>query len=317
VTSIIGAGLSGLIAATQFPQAQVYEVNGPECIAHKAVLRFRSDVLSRLIGIPFRKVMVRKSIYSNGAHHSANIDLANNYSRKTNGGYLDRSIWKLDPSERFIAPENLQQQLVAFAGNRIHWETAVTPEELRDEHRSEPIISTMPMPVLMKMLDWPLLTTNFSFKRIVVDRFRVNGADLFQTIYYPDASTSMYRASITGDLLIMERIEGNAEVPQTEPDYDMVLRSFGLRASDCTPIELGHAQRFGKIAPILDSWRRRAIYTATVKHGIYSLGRFATWRNILLDDVVDDIAIIKRMISQGHYGAAIQHSSKVTEEDAT
>ena len=96
---ILGAGLSGLIAATQFPNATVFEANGPEHLSHKAVLRFRSDSLSRLTGIPFRKVTVRKSIWHEGKHVAPNIQLANLYSFKTNGGYLDRSIWKLDPVE--------------------------------------------------------------------------------------------------------------------------------------------------------------------------------------------------------------------------
>jgi hypothetical protein len=35
------------------------------------------------------------------------------------------------------------------------------------------------------------------------------------------------------------------------------------------------------------------------------IGRFATWRNILLDDVVDDIAVIKRLM---RHGGAYDHA---------
>jgi hypothetical protein len=308
---IIGAGLSGLIAATQFPQAQVYEANGPESISHRALLRFRSDTISRLIGIPFRQVMVRKSIWFNGQHCQPSVDLSNMYSRKTNGQYMDRSIWNINPVERFIAPETIWSQLVELVGNRIHWNAAIQPEEIRDEDRQHAFISTIPMPTLLKMLDWQA-SAPFSFKSIRVDRFRIKGADIYQTVYYPRPEMGVYRASVTGDLLIMEMVcDEQGEVVGTDACFDQVLRSFGVRHDDVELLDLSHRQRFGKIAPMeSDRERRQLIYNATVKHHIYSLGRFATWRNILLDDVASDIAVIKRLITNGHYSAAIQHSKE-------
>lgn len=302
--AIIGAGLSGLIAATQFPHAQVYEANGPEHVAHKALLRFRTDSLSRLVGIPFRKVTVRKAIWYRGQHRDPSIALANQYSRKTNGGYLDRSIWNLSPVERFIAPEDLQLQLIQMAERRIHWSSPFDPEMLVDN--SDPVISTIPMPLLSRIVGQPFALAQVEFRSaaIEVDRYRITGADVFQTVYYPDPDMAAYRASITGDLLIIERVRG-AEGLHME--FEAILNSFGLLPADIIPLELGHAQRFGKIAPIDDRARRDFIYRMTVQHQIYSLGRFATWRNILLDDVVQDVAIIKRLINQGHYGAALQY----------
>lgn len=302
--AIIGAGLSGLIAATQFPHAQVYEANGPEHVAHRALLRFRTDSLSRLVGIPFRKVTVRKAIWYRGQHREPNVAFANQYSRKTNGGYLSRSIWQLDPVERFIAPEDLQLQLIQMAERRIHWNSPFSMDDFQDS--KEPIISTMPMPLLARIAKYPFALSNDDFRSasIEVDRYRLNGADVFQTVYYPDPDMAAYRASITGNLLIIERVKG-AEGLHME--FEAILSSFGLLPADVTPIEKGHTQRFGKIAPIDDRARRDFIYQMTVQHQIYSLGRFATWRNILLDDVVQDVAIIKRLINQGHYGAALQH----------
>jgi hypothetical protein len=305
--SIIGAGLSGLIAATQFPQATVYEANGPESIAHKAVLRFRSESLSRLVGIPFRKVRVRKSVFSRGSHRPLDIAMANAYSRKTNGRYIDRSIWNLEPVDRYIAPEDFQQQLAALAGDRIHWNAPVGPSIFEPEPGDGPVISTIPMPILAKMLgaEFPA-SSPFEFKSISVDRFRVPGADLYQTVYYPDDNITAYRASITGDLLMIENIDTDQ---YTKPCLSDVLDSFGLRPADVQLIEIGHKQRFGKIAPVNDEMRRNFIYRTTIDHNVYSLGRFATWRNIILDDVIDDIAIIKRLMTTGHYGASLHHSN--------
>lgn len=314
--TIIGAGLSGLIAAIQFPQAQVFEANGPDTVSHRAVLRFRSDKLSRISGIPFRRVTVRKSIYSAGKHVAPNIGLANMYSRKVSGSYLDRSIWNMETVERYIAPEDIQQQLAALAGNRIHWNTPVDPNDLG----SDPVISTVPMPLMMRMLKSKdqtiaggLHPDSFAFASIKVDRFRIHGADIYQTVYYPDHSTSIYRASMTGSLLIVERMD-NGEFAFTDADnWDMICRSFGLLPGDLVGMELGHQQRFGKISPIDDTARRQFIYNSTVRHHVYALGRFATWRNILLDDVIDDAAVIKRLIQQGHYSAALQHHKAIRE----
>lgn len=302
---ILGAGLSGLIAATQFPNATVFEANGPEHLSHKAVLRFRSEALSRLTGIPFRKVTVRKSIWFGGAHVLPNIQLANMYSFKTNGSYLDRSIWKLDPVERYIAPEDLQQQMAEMIGNRIKWNRPVHPELLAEMPR--PVISTLPMPVLLKMMKLEALPRgeDFAHQGIKVDRYRVKNADVFQTIYYPEHSMVTSRASITGDLLIIER---HGEMMQNE--FLRILDSFGMGNMDVEAIDAGHVQRFGKIRPIDDETRRNTIFTLTRDHGVYSLGRFAVWRNVLLDDVVADAAVVKRLIAGGNYSASLHHHQK-------
>lgn len=309
---ILGAGLSGLIAATQFPDAVVFEAGDATQLSHRAVLRFRSDSLSRLTGIPFRSVTVRKSIWARGRHCRAAIDLANMYSRKTNGHFHDRSIWNLEPVERFIAPESLQQQMVEMIGRRIKFNHTVTPEELAEMPR--PIISTIPMPALLKLRGIELgAMAEFRFKPIVVDRYRVKDADVFQTIYYPDDETQVYRASITGDLLIVERITSEpkeGDEARRWRELEVVAKSFGLSLHDLDEIDINHTQRFGKIAPINDAVRRDLIYQATAHDGIYSMGRFAIWKNVLLDDVVKDGAVIKRLINQGSYGASLHHFGK-------
>ncbi len=301
---ILGAGLSGLIAATQIPSAYVIEANGPDAISHRAVLRFRSDVLSRMTGIPFDKVTVRKSIYSNGSHCRPSINLANQYSRKTNGSYLDRSIWNVDPVERWIAPEDLQQQMVRMIGDRIEWNRKLDAAAMGSI--SVPAISTLPMHVLMGMLGQAIPEDIvFQHASIVVDRYRVKGANVYQTIYFPSPDDSVYRASITGNLLIVER-------SNTLPwdDLAMVCDAFGIQLSDLEVIDQSHQQRYGKITPINDMWRRQAIYDLTNKFQIYSLGRFAIWKNVLLDDVASDVAVIKRLIQQGPYATSLHHSSR-------
>lgn len=281
---IIGAGLAGLIAANIFPQARVIEAAGREKLEHKAVLRFRSTAVAEACGIDFRKVRVFKSIYHEGKHVAPSILLANLYSQKVIGKLADRSILNIESAERYIAPEDFVSQLIENCGSRISWNTSL------EKPTGELTISTMPMSVLAKQLNIP--HPEFQHAPISVWRMRIEGADVFQTIYFPEHETKVYRASITGDLLI---IEAMGDLHGDEIDY--VLCAFGVKFA--TPIE-SSKQKFGKIAPIDDVWRKQFILEASMKHNIYSVGRFATWRNILLDDVVHDLNVVKRLIKTGH-----------------
>jgi hypothetical protein len=51
--------------------------------------------------------------------------------------------------------------------------------------------------------------------------------------------------------------------------------------------------KYGKIVPLETEVRREVLRAITDQTCIYSLGRFATWRQVLLDDVVDDVLKIE------------------------
>ena len=45
---------------------------------------------------------------------------------------------------------------------------------------------------------------------------------------------------------------------------------------------------------------------ASEKFGIYSFGRFATWRpGLLLDDLIHDLTVIRRLANEGTYSKRI------------
>jgi hypothetical protein len=292
--SIIGAGLAGLVAAHAWPQAQLYEAAPKPSAAHKALLRFRSDAVAKLTGMEFRPVTVRKGIWSEDEFRPPSIRLANLYARKVLGRLAgDRSIWNLDPAQRFVAPETFYEQLVDSVGARVSWASPVD-----FAHLPGPSVSTAPLPVVVGQLGIP---APFEFERapITVFRGRVTGADVFQTVYYPDADLRVYRASMTGDLLIIEMAGEHRAISWSSDTAKAICESFGI--DGWTPLDATH-QKFGKIAPVNDDGaRRRLLFQLTHEHSIFSLGRFATWRNILLDDVVDDIAVIKRLIKSDGY----------------
>ena len=287
--TIIGAGLAGLIAAHAWPQAPLVEASPQPRAAHRALLRFRSDAVSRLTGIEFRKVMVRKGIWAEGRFQEPNIRWANLYAQKVLGhGQLngERSIWKTEPVERFVAPDTLYEQLLESVGERIVWDAQA---DFGSKHL---LVSTAPMPVALAALKIENKALQFPRSAIKVYRFRVPGADVFQTVYFPERHLQVYRASITGDMLI---VEATANADYDVASEEAVNNAFGLHWEQAEMIEQVE-QKYGKIAPIGEAVRKQLLFKLTHEHNIYSLGRFATWRNILLDDVVDDIAVIKRLL---------------------
>ena len=285
---IVGAGLAGLIAGHAWPQAKIFEAAPEPTSTHKAVLRFRSDAVSRITGIEFRKVLVRKGIFSRGQFVAPNIALANTYAQKVLGFERlvgDRSIWNLEPVERFVAPEDFHEQMVDAMRGRIEYGRAFE----FDRNRT-PVVSTAPLPVVLKAVN---LNPYIDFVRapITVQRWRIHNCDVFQTVYFPDLESNLYRASITGNMLIAE-YAGEAD-RQPEP---LLERAFGISlgafAEDKGVVE----QRYGKIVDIPAAVRKQLLFDLTLKHNVYSLGRFATYRNILLDSVVDDITVIKKLL---------------------
>ena len=66
---------------------------------------------------------------------------------------------------------------------------------------------------------------------------------------------------------------------------------------------------FGKIAKIDDAWRKQFIFEMSSKHNICSLGRFGTWRNLLLDDVLQDISVLKKLMNTTTYDRS-RHAAK-------
>lgn len=282
---IVGAGLAGLIAAHAWPQSAVLETSSQPRAAHRALLRFRTDTVARLTGVEFRKVRVHKGLWADGSYQQPAIRWANLYAQKVLGRLAgDRSIWNLDTAERFIAPEDLYEQLIDAVGARIHWNTPAA-----FERTASPLVSTAPLPVVLKALNIPH-KLELHKASIQVTRWRVPGADVFQTVYFPERGIGLYRASITGNMLIAESVDSIEEDDERE-----IERAFGIRLYECERLEVVE-QKYGKIAPIADTTRKQLLFQLTHEHNIYSLGRFATWRNILLDDVVDDINVIKKLL---------------------
>lgn len=288
---IVGAGLSGIIAGHYFRRLKpiIYEKQNSLPNNHSAILRFKTDKVARVTEIPFIRGMVRKAIMADDCYADyPNPWLANMYSIKVTGKLTDRSIWDITSGPRYIAPPG-------FTGQASEALSIEYGKEFNCEPITPLVISTMPMPQLMDVVGWSMKPA-FQFRPIWSVQVEIVSpeVDVFQTIYYPDPADHQYRASITQSTLIIEFAKSmfGSELSDC---VEFVLDDFGLHGAE---VEVGDIKehKYGKILPIDDELRKQFIYTMTREYGIYSLGRFATWKQILLDDVVDDCEVISSLI---------------------
>ena len=301
---VVGAGMAGLLAAAMLRKKcnGVFESQKDLPNNHSAVLRFRSSVVADTLNIPFKKVMAIKSVepWRNP------IADAMAYSRKTNGTATMRSVLSVspDPQSRFIAPSDLLHQMaelidapIEFGQDYPFW-----------AYRGRPIISTIPMPTLMSILGYeffdPAEFNSRAGTNVIVSLL---DCDAYCSLYVADPTFPAARISITGDQMVAECYNGWKPVDEFKFAGQCAAK-MGLHPSQILAVKVKQ-QKYAKILPMPEDRRRRFIMWASEEHGIYSLGRFATWRpGLLLDDVVNDVRVIQRLIE--NRGESYPHKLK-------
>lgn len=293
---ILGAGLSGLIAGNMLRRFKpvIYEAQPSLPNNHAALLRFRTDAVSNACAVPFKKVKVHKAIWFDKQLHSQpNLEMINCYAKKVTGKYQQRSIENLSPSERYIAPQNFIYQV--SQNIEIEYNKYIDEKEFEQLDGSAKI-STIPMDVMMDLVGWGD-KPDFKYLPIWSVSVELEDVDLYQTVYFP-GDEPYYRASITGNRLIVEYIKQPDIVERETLSFvDLV---FGIEGVYDAPPKV-KSQKYGKLLPIDESVRKEFMLHLTKKYNIYSLGRFATWRQILLDDVVKDVNVIESLMQSSGY----------------
>lgn len=294
---VVGAGMAGLLAAAMLRSdcRRVIEVNEQLPNNHSAVLRFRSSIVGDTLGIPFKKVKVLKDTLP----WKNRIADALSYSFKTNGTRTLRSSVSArgNVEERYVAPTDFIGRMEGHVQSEIQYGSFFIPED----NKSHPVISTMPMPSLMKLLGWKHA---HKIKFGYVDGYNINvllaEVDAYCSLYVPNPDYKFSRISLTGNLMTIEFPRQVAEKAEAEEDMKRALKLFGLSEFDVATWAI-KKQQYAKILPIDDDLRKQFILWASQVHSIYSLGRFATWRpGLLLDDVVNDVRVIQRLVNKGH-----------------
>lgn len=306
--TIVGAGMAGLLAAAILRSDAGRIIEGQKSLPnnHSAVLRFRTSAVGDALNIPFRRVQVMKAVASIGNP----VADALSYSMKTTGVASLRSSISArgDIDERFIAPSDLIQRMAERVTCPISFGRTF---KFSDADQNLPIISTIPMPVLMGLLNWPGETPEFKWSEGVNVNADLMGVDAYATLYVPDTAMRFNRISITGNRLTAEfafpfglddrQFETQFGPTNLERYGSQIMGLLGLPTILAQNITVKR-QSYAKILPIPEETRKRFILWATENFNIYSFGRYATWRpGLLLDDAVNDLRVIQSIMRHGAY----------------
>lgn len=298
--------MAGLIAANIFRKhgPVVYETKSELPENHSALLRHKTDDIAKATSIPFKKVNVIKEVsYENNKIKHPDVKMINEYSMKVIGEYQARSISSMNDEVRFISPPDFVSKM--SIGCDIIFNSQIT--NFRTIGENSPAISTIPVMFLAKYLGLEDELEKFDFKYEAVKTINLNlkNCNLYQTIYYPHKDVMPYRISITGNRAIFESKNSECMDHIMLKNFkDKLILDFGIaNESIIRDSQKFSLMKFGKINKLQNQDElKELIGKITKEFNIYSLGRFATWRNILLDDVLNDCLVIQKLIeSKGYY----------------
>ena len=298
---ILGAGIAGALAYGYFrvQDPAVYEKSKSTSVEkHKAIMRVKSPIVGRILGCNSEKIFVTKEVYFEGQlFGSSNIMMKNLYSLKISGSILERSISDLRNCERYLLEETRVPALYEHEFIGVDEESCLLKFLNHADNqillRGYPwCISTLPMPILLKLLNIDV-GIKFKVDPIYVLRREISfDSKVNQTIYFPEAEKRVYRATLQKKLLIIESYGGYP----CDGEVEVILSCFGILEKDQKEIER-KKQNYGKLVSIDDDIRKAIIMELTDKYRIYSLGRFAVWKNVRTDDLISDLKRIKEMIT--------------------
>ncbi len=222
-----------------------------------------------------------------------------------------RSILDLSDSTRYVCPSDFIQRLASTASITYDidfqdWSSNLIKDDC------PPVISTLPVPIMMNLFDWDDIPAFNTLPGTTI-RVKINQElepTMHATLYSACDIDLWYRATICDRDVIIECMSGNL-------DFKFILREacfkLGIKIMDLDmdtmAVHENPHQKMSDLDAAGELSVKRFIMWLSETHGIYSLGRMATWRpKLLLDDVVNDVRVIQRMIdgAQSNYNMAIK-----------
>lgn len=321
--AIYGTGVAAVLAAKYF-NCEIFAMSGAplQDIKHDAIMRFKTPDVLNILGIPQKKITVKKAVLADyGLEDRADFGLQNKYSLKVTGTLTSRSIDFNNPVEtRYVAEGDLNAELNKILKNHLANPT-IAPENFlyMTKRSASKFINTTPLSIYDKNISInndPL----GMIKKIFVAKFLIPvKSDVYQTIYCPDMKMKTYRASIEPykdkTLLRMEMVNVDNKWPliNLTKERDLLLEVFGLDSINKKEIYTISArfQAFGKLntSMIDESVRKLAIIRLTRNFGVYSFGRYGTMRSIGLDSMVNDLKVIDKLLKMDEYSEKLYGSN--------
>jgi len=305
---ILGAGLSGHMAYGFFRGLSPVVFDRKEesrsfLSEHKAVMRFKEPYAGMLLGVQIEQVTVHKQVMMDGnLTDECSIRANNLYSRKVSDGLSARSLGELGRVKRYVIcseemPNNRFNygfSLIAVTKGKLYFSTA-NSENPDCVVEYDMCISTIPIIYLAKLVKPMVFKDNSESEFGYVPIYTVSGelgfsSSLHQTIYYPDRDHSAYRATLEGKHIIIESL---SELGSDE--LESILGNFGLFLPDVENLKR-HRQELGKLYSTRDDDRKNMIMCLTREFDIYSIGRYAIWKQVRSDDLVLDLRHVSKLM---------------------
>lgn len=309
VRYILGLGMASMLAACYYKDAEILATteevqNFHSDSFHTAVLRFKTNLISKItnINIPY-KTVYKEILDYNGHPIPLSIAAINAYSFKTTNCYTERSISK---DEHIVMRYVPKADFISELFHKVCYRITMIDSyhDIPKIKNDEAIISTIP---LWNWYDniWKGNENNILPIRVIT--FKIPNCDVHQTIYLP-FHVGIYRCTIEYDTLIIELIGNKSGLNMSvDTALNTTCRCFGIYSWKDFELINDKVYNFGKMCTLdIDNNKRKsAILNLTIDRHIYSLGRYATMRNIGLDAIADDIIKIDEQLNIDGYSSKL------------
>lgn len=159
------------------------------------------------------------------------------------------------------------------------------------EVKYQRLISTMPLPVLLKMVG-EKFEHSFQADDIFTSFYKVpEGAvvDAYQVIYITSDQWTPYRASLMGQQVFIESMHHQSKAE----NLNLIKLLWGFKTIEASGEQV---IKNGKFHPIERTQRRLLLAKLTNQYDIYCLGRFAVWDYKRIDHIANDAQALLKII---------------------
>jgi len=309
-TVIIGGGISGLLMGYVLKE---YDYTILEQASESSIITGAPFYLHKPIDwLPtkWKRIEVHKNCWDGKWFvRTPNIGHMNDYARKITGKIHDTSLKFMDGGieEGYLPVGGNSSRVIKdlLDANERHVQyscrvTEILPAKkvikLNKEDKEYTIhysnlISTIPLPVLLRMLN---LEIDFTFKAdpILTSAYKVTeneAVDAYQIIYVTTPKLKPYRVSLMHNTIFVE-----AMVPMDEDENrNLIKMVWGFE--NPKHIETKSVSP-GKFHPIERNKRKILLARLTSDYGIYCIGRYAVWAYKRLDHLADDAMELVKII---------------------